>query len=158
MHKKTLVILFILAAACGILAIIAEAPMILWTAQCSPDAGTCSSLPPSAIIGLILAGLFMLASATLGMTCWIAMLIKQAKRQQWSWFVCTILFGWIPMLIYLIVVPEMELPTIAMFQYQAYAPGIPQYQQPYAPGAQPYQPYPYPPQSRGEMQPPPSQG
>lgn len=101
--------------------------------------------------------LFGLASTALLLTAWISMLIKQAKLQQWGWFVCTILFGWITMLIYLIAVPEMQQPAIAMFQYQAYAPGMPQYQQPYAPGIQPYQPYPYP-QPQGEMQPPPSQG
>lgn len=158
MRKKTIKILFIISTCLILPTIGAEGLFMAWALQCDPSNGVCGAPSPIAFLGLGLAVLCGLASSILLLIAEIGALIKQAKQQQWGWFVCTILFSWITLLIYLIVVPEMEQPAVAMLQYQAYAPGMPMYQQPYAPGAQPYQPYPYPPQPQGEMQPPPSQG
>jgi flagellar biosynthesis/type III secretory pathway M-ring protein FliF/YscJ len=49
---------------------------------------------------------FSLLGAVTGLIALIGGLIKQAKRRQWGWFVCTILFGVLCLVIYLIVVPD----------------------------------------------------
>jgi hypothetical protein len=81
---------------------------------------------------------FSLLGAVTGLIALIGGLIKQAKRRQWGWFVCTILFGVLCLVIYLIVVPDAP-------AYRVYQP-----KQDYQPQAQPhreseyyYQPQPY---------------
>ncbi|MBO0783576.1 MAG: hypothetical protein J2P37_32600 [Ktedonobacteraceae bacterium] len=50
--------------------------------------------------------LLLTAAIVLGMIAWIGALVKQGKQEQWVWFVCTLLFSGIVLLIYLIAVPE----------------------------------------------------
>lgn len=105
MRKKTLVMLFILGL---ILECVALVPVVMGIAaissQCSN--GTCTTVPGLAIFGFILAGILSLAGTVLLAISWIGVLIKQAQRQQWAWFVLTILFSYITMVIYWIAVPE----------------------------------------------------
>jgi hypothetical protein len=69
---------------------------------------TCTSVPGPAILGEVLTSILLLAGFVLFMIVWMSILIKQAQRQQWTWFVWTLLFNWIPMLLYLIKVPDMN--------------------------------------------------
>jgi hypothetical protein len=140
MRKKTLVILYTIGSVLSVLALIAEIPIIVWSVQCSNGTSVCAGLPIPAILGIVLAALFILAGSVLLLIAWIGMLVKQAKQQQWTWFICTILFSWIAMLIYLIKVPEVKQPPMVAY------PVMPQ---PYASGFQPH-----PPQGERSMQQP----
>jgi len=141
MRKKTIAILFTVGMILCALALIAKVPTNGWLAQCK-GTSVCASPSPSVILAIVLTVLFGIASSVLLVIAHIGMLIKQAKRQQWGWFVCTILFSWITMLIYLIRVPEVDQSTMVDY------PARPQYE-PYAPGLQQY-----PPQSERSMQQP----
>lgn len=129
MRKKTIVILFTVAIILCVHASIAEMPMLAWSAQCK---GTSDCAGPSAlaILGIVLAALSGITGSVLFFIAFIGTLIKQAKQQQWSWFVCTLLFSWITLVIYLIKVPEMEQPAMAVPQYQPFSPGRQDYPSP----------------------------
>lgn len=131
MRKKTLVTLTLTSAGLyvvGISIIILTSVLLASTLSgCSPD---CSSPPAGIIVGFIISYLMIIAASIVSIVAWIGMLIKQAKQQQWGWFVCTLLFGYITMIIYLIAVPEVQ---ELMPVYYVPAPG-----QPYPP-VQPYQ-------------------
>ena len=80
---------------------------------------------------------FSLLGAVTGLIALIGGLIKQAKRRQWGWFVCTILFGVLCLVIYLIVVPDA--PTYRVYQpKQDYQPQ-PHRESEYYYRSQPYQ-------------------
>lgn len=129
MRKKTLVILFTVAIILCVLAIIAETPMLGWSAQCK-GTNVCGNPSAIAILGIVVAALSGIAATVLFFIAYIGTLIKQAKQQQWSWFVCTLLFSWITMAIYPIKVPEMEQPAMVMPQYQPSSPGLQDYSSP----------------------------
>lgn len=119
MRKKIVVILFILSnaffAACLIdvaVTSILASPVI---SSCSPNCTSQDLLGvPTILIGAIVLGTCYVVSLLLGITVSLSALIKQAKQQQWTWFVCTLLFGFLPifgdiyLLIYLIAVPEIS--------------------------------------------------
>ena len=103
------------------------------------------------VVGISITVLFALAGSVVELIGRIGMLIRQAKQQQWAWFVCTLLLGWICMLIYLIVWPETPPPVMLAPVY------APQYQPmtayPYqVPQQPPY--YGVPPQQGIEQAPP----
>ena len=121
MRKKTLVTLYILGwiAAFGAIASQILSLKVI-TSQCPNN--TCTSLPGPAILGLILGAVLTLVATVLIIVTWIAVLIKQAQRQQWAWFVCTLLFSYITMIIYWIAVPESSTSTQGI-SYQPPVPG-----------------------------------
>lgn len=104
MKKKTLRSLFIWGTITFILALVIAfvifSPMVFTPQQCPSN--TCM---PGAM-GLIIYFVTCLVCFVLNFIAYIGMLVKQAKQQQWGWFVCTFLFGWPCMLVYLIAVPE----------------------------------------------------
>jgi len=102
MRKKTLVILYLLGLALALLALAISIAVIFF--QCPTS--TCPSLPGPAILGVVLAGILTVAGTVLIAIVWIRILIIQAQQQQWTWFVWTLLFGWVTVLLYLIKVPE----------------------------------------------------
>ncbi|HEY3991382.1 MAG TPA: hypothetical protein VGM01_00760 [Ktedonobacteraceae bacterium] len=112
MRKKTIAILFGLGFGIVIIAtffyIGGIAAMASASASCDSSLyATCSSTGESGGLALLLVGgLLYLGGAVLSTIAWVAILIKQAQRQQWAWFVCTLLFNSICMLIWLIVEPE----------------------------------------------------
>ena len=136
MRKKTIAILFGIGFGLGVVASIfyfgGIAAMINNTASCHYSTySTCSTPMQGGSLGLLLVGgLLALGAGVLSTIAWVAILIKQAQRQQWAWFVCTLLFSSICMLIWLIVEPEV--------------PRVPQYAQVYQPGYQPGYPPVYP--------------
>ena len=94
------------------------------------------------IAGILLGYLIFMGGIVLQTVAWIGALIAQAKRQQWGWFVCTILFGLFCLWLYLLVVPETPEPEPAAFPYppmRGYAPGQLVAPAPYALPGQPYQ-------------------
>src|SRR5260370_15469353 len=123
MRKKTLVILYILG---WVLALLALASALISIAvifsQCPTS--TCPSPPGPAILGLVLAGILIVAGMVLLVIAWIRILIKQAQRQQWTWFVWTFLFSWVAMAIYFIKVPGT--PPIAAQPQGALPPPLPE--------------------------------
>lgn len=158
MRKKTLVTLTLIGVGLyivGISIIVLTSVLLASTfSACAPD---CSSPPAGIIVGFIISYLMIIAASIVSIVAWIGMLIKQAKQQQWGWFVCTLLLGYIPMIIYLIAVPEAPNPLMPV--YYVPAPG-----QPYPPmqpyqyqAGQPYPPmqaYPYQPGAMPQNQPP----
>lgn len=110
-RKKTIVILFILSFAIFVISFSIVTPPI-W--KNNPIILTASGLS------------FLISIALYIITC-IVLLIKQAKQRQWIWFVCTLIFGFIPVLggiytlIYLIAAPEMSQPVRLIY--------VPVYQQ-----------------------------
>ena len=116
MRKRTLETLFILGLLLSFLALV---PALISLAAISSlcSYGNCSSVPVSAMILIILASIMVFAGSILIMVSWVLVLIKQAQQQQWAWFVCTLLFSYIPMVIYFIVVPESS-SIIGEQQYQ----------------------------------------
>lgn len=84
--------------------------------------------------GLMIA--FLLAAFVLASISWIGALVRQGQQQQWGWFVCTLLFGGIVLLIYLIAVPESspQLPVPGYGQVYQYQPPM------YYPPNQPFYP------------------
>lgn len=99
------------------------------------------------IAGILLGYLILMGGMVLQVVAWIGALIAQAKRQQWGWFVCTILFGLPCLWLYLLIVPETPEPEVATpvaFSYapmQGYAPGQFSAPPPYGLPGQPYQLY-----------------
>lgn len=154
MRKKTIAILFGVGFGIGILAgiIIAIGAVSLGNAAASCDTSTSYCDTSTAMGGfsafLVVGVLAAIAASILELIARIAILIKQAQRQQWAWFICTLLFGEICMLIWLIVEPE----VLAMPQY------APIYQPPYRPDGPypsdgPYPPTSYPPYSQDPYRP-----
>jgi len=86
---------------------------------------------------------FSLLGAVIGLIALIGGLIKQAKRRQWGWFVCTILFGVLCLIIYLIVVPDAP-------AYRVYQPKQDYQPQPHRESEYYYQPQPYQERERSE--------
>jgi hypothetical protein len=141
MRKKTIAILFGLGFGLALIAalvyVIGIVGLVNTMANCSssysssgyPQSTCDTSMPTGALAFLAVAGITALAGGVLSTISWVAVLIKQAQRQQWAWFVCTLLFHAICMLIWLIVEPEV--------------PAAPQYAQVYQP--QPGYPPAYPP-------------
>lgn len=84
----------------------------------------------------------------LGIIAWIGALVKQGRQEQWVWFVCTLLFGGLVVLIYLLAVPE----SSPQLPVPGYGPAYPPYppQQSYPP-----QPPTYYPQNQPSYPPPP---
>jgi hypothetical protein len=117
MRKKTLVILFILSNAVFVVGLvdifvanILAAPVV---SHCTTSCTSSDLLrDPSLLIGSVVLVVCYAVSLVLGITVLIGALVKQAKQQQWAWFVCTFLFGFLPLfgdiylLIYLVAVPE----------------------------------------------------
>lgn len=90
-----------------------------YISQCSPNCTPSELLKvPVLLIGSIVLGGCYLASFGLGIAVVISALVKQARQQQWVWFVCTLFFGFFPafgdiyMLIYLIAVPDIPQPPL----------------------------------------------
>lgn len=111
MRKKTIAILFGLGFGLVVIATLfyigGIATIASASASCDPMNAPCSSTGEGGGLILSLVGGFLyLSGAVLSTIAWIAILIKQAQRQQWAWFVCTLLFNSICMLIWLIVEPE----------------------------------------------------
>ena len=130
MRKKTIAILFGLGFGISILAgiMIGAGAATIAAAATSCEASTTYCDPATTTGGLsiviLLGSLIAIAGSVLTMISWIAVLIKQAQRQQWAWFICTLLFSGICMLLWLIIEPEVP----AAPQYVAmYQPGQPVY-------------------------------
>lgn len=133
MRKKTIAILFGVGFGLAIVAsiVMVGGAVVLGNAASSCDYSTYSSsyCNDSTAIGgfsalLILGGLLAMAGGILELIAWIAILIKQAQRQQWAWFICTLIFGSICMLIWLIIEPEQPRVLYAPL-YQPVQPGYP---------------------------------
>lgn len=93
MRKKTIILLYVLSLL--FLGVAAIALLFNWMLLYQIGI-------PRVVIAL---ALFFVASV-LGLIAWIGALITQGKQQQWGWFICTLLFGGLVLLIYLIAVPE----------------------------------------------------
>ena len=104
-RKKTLIILYLLGLALVSLGLVSELITVLTICPTS-TASTCISVPGPAILVVVLGSISSLAGLVLFVIAWIRTLMKQAQRQQWTWFVWTLIFSWITMAIYLITVPE----------------------------------------------------
>jgi len=117
MRKKTIILLYVLALPPLGLAVLPLLPAIL-------------HLGGIHIINLLIAVVFFLTGSVLGLIAWIGTLIKQGKQGQWGWFICTLLFGGIALLIYLIAVPEKS-PQFPVPSYgQVYQPQASMYYPP----------------------------
>ena len=147
MRKKTIVILFSVGFGLyflGVLSVMVSA-VVLSSAQ----QGCLPNCDPASTTGLIflmtMSGIVALAGYIMFMIAWIATLVKQAQRKQWAWFVCTLLFSGICMLIWLIVEPEVAQFVVPFYQPAqqvgvAYPPGYPYPPVPtYSPEAHYYQ-------------------
>lgn len=128
MRKKTIAILFGIGFGLAVISmlVIFGGVIALSTAaaQCDNSSSYCD---PSAGVGgylamVVLGGLIATAGSVLSLIAWIAIMVKQAQRQQWGWFICTIIFGSIPMLLWLILEPEVPAVPPYMAVYQ---PGYP---------------------------------
>lgn len=115
MQRKKIKILFIWGIVLVLLGII---PLLFLNGliQSSCPNRVCTSPPASAVLVLMLAVVLNVAGYVLLIIAWIGMLRKQAKEQQWRWFVCTLLFSFFCMLIYLIMVPETPLAYVPRYQ------------------------------------------
>ncbi len=110
-------------------------------------------------IGLFWVGMIMIGIGSITLlVSRIGALIELGKAQEWVWFTLMIIFGWVVLLLYLIVGPKSEpLPKYAGHPYP-YPPGQPWagYYPPQAPGMMPpgqqWSGY-YPPQAPGMMAP-----
>jgi drug/metabolite transporter (DMT)-like permease len=110
MRKKTIGILYVLSILCSVVAVI-----LFLVARFLGLQG----------VGTGVSVLLVLAASVLGVIAWIGVLIKQGKQEQWGWFICTLLFGGIVLLIYLIAVPENS-PQLPLPGYgQVYQPQPP---------------------------------
>jgi hypothetical protein len=147
MRRKTIAILF--GTGFG-LAVIGTIVMIVGGAAIGAAAESCNAsttyCDPSAGAGglsalLILGVLVIIAGSILTMISWIAALVKQAQRQQWAWFICTLLFSGICTLLWLIIEPDV--PNVPQYVpvYQPMQMGYP----PTYPTDGPYPPTSYPP-------------
>lgn len=108
MRKDTLWFLLILSALLVILGIISYFLTIipvLTTIRPGSSLNAPQLLSEIPIAGLVITVLLLTAGGVIGLVGRIGTMIKQAKRQQWAWFICTLLFGWICQLVYLIVWP-----------------------------------------------------
>jgi membrane protease YdiL (CAAX protease family) len=111
MHKKTIVSLYVMSILCFVVA----ALLFL----------VFSLVLGVHVIGTAISVLLVIAASVLGVIAWIGALIKQAKQEQWGWFICTLLFSGIVLLIYLIVVSENS-PQLPLPGYgQVYQPQSP---------------------------------
>ncbi|HVU70280.1 MAG TPA: hypothetical protein VHD63_24340 [Ktedonobacteraceae bacterium] len=145
MRKKTIAILFGIGFGVAIVATVFYFGGIFVFASAASSCDysssySCDASPMGGVALLLVGGLFYLAGGILSTIAWIATLIKQAQRQQWAWFICTLLFSGICMLIWLIVEPEVPQVRYAPV-YQPIQPGYP-------PAYPPENPYPstsYPP-------------
>lgn len=164
MSRKVINILFIVGSCLYVPGI----AMIIWAyvalfsniAQ-SPYSSSYTSDPLSglgAFMGLFWGGLLMISIGSIVLlVSRIGALIELGKAQEWVWFTLMIIFGWIVLLLYLIVGPKAE--PLPKFAGHPYPPGQPWpgYYPPQAPGMMPPgQPWPgyYPPQAPGMMPPP----
>lgn len=95
MHKKTIILLYVLGLLSSGVAVI---PFLLFALTHLGGA-----------YFAVIAGVLFLTASVLGLIAWIGALVNQGKQQQWGWFICTLLFGGIVLLIYLIAVPERSL-------------------------------------------------
>lgn len=138
MRRKTLAILTFISLGFVLVTLVASTIVTAATAvYCSsPNPNGCPppTLPPSAppLALLLVSGIgevLMVAAGVLQIITWIGALIKQAKQQQWAWFVCTLLFSPLCLWIYLLAVPEAPTtPNLVSTQraqpiYQPYAQG-----------------------------------
>jgi hypothetical protein len=100
-----------------------------------------------AFIGFFWGGMLIISIGSVSLlVARIGALMELGKAQDWVWFILMIIFGWIVLLLYLIVGPKSEpLPKSAGYPPYPYpTPGYP----PQAPGMPPVQPwYGYPPQA-----------
>lgn len=83
---------------------------------------------PLYVVLVILTAAMVLCGLVLGIIAWIGGLVKQGKQQEWGWFICTLLFGNLVLLIYLIAVPERD-PQMFAVAYAtpgAFVPVMPQ--------------------------------
>lgn len=139
MRKKTIAILFgigfglsLLAAFLLIGGIVSLSSAV---ASCSDYSSSSCSAPASTggfVALLLLGSLVALGGEILTIISWVAILIKQAQRQQWAWFICTLLFGGICMLIWLIIEPEVPAAPRYAVAYPGYPPAEqPRYPDPY---------------------------
>lgn len=118
MRKNTLWFLLALSALLLIIGIISYFLTIipfLMAARPASSPNASQSLATFPVAGFVFTFLCFTASGVVELVGRIGMLIKQAKQQQWAWFVCTLLFGWICQLIYLIVWPQ-PLRSVAAIQ------------------------------------------
>ena len=74
------------------------------------------------IAGILFGYLILMGGIVLQTVAWVGALIAQAKRQQWGWFVCTILFGFPCLWLYLLIVPETPEPERATSGAFSYPP------------------------------------
>ncbi|HTK09710.1 MAG TPA: hypothetical protein VL485_21240 [Ktedonobacteraceae bacterium] len=76
-------------------------------------------------------------ASLLGIIAWIGTLIKQVRLKQWGWFICTVLFTGIAMLIYLLTVPETSPQVLGPGNGQIYQSQPPMYYPPSQPSYPP---------------------
>lgn len=140
MSKKTIWILFILGMALTLIGVIAYVMTIVSLATSSMGTTGPTPTPPDVngmLAGFGIAILFLLAGGVIELIGRIGILIRQAKQQEWAWFVCTLLLGWVCMLVYLIVWPEAPQIVMATPVYVPQYQPMPPYQS-YQAAQQPY--------------------
>src|SRR5262249_45524886 len=105
MRKKAIVVLLILYVvflASGIFALTVLGPALISQIPYCVRANTCVASDSSGrtIAYMVIAGgiLSLVLGSVLGLVAWIGTLAKQAKQEQWGWFICTLLFSSICML------------------------------------------------------------
>lgn len=109
MSKKTLVILTSIGWGLLIVGFILFLSGFLNTISAQSQCAPYCKLTPAGLLAQVLPGyLFLFAAGILHLIAQIGALITQAKRQQWGWFVCNLLLGYLCTTVYLIVVPEVR--------------------------------------------------
>lgn len=89
-------------------------PILMAAARTAPSSSSLQAFP---LASFAVTFVCILAGNVIELVARIGALIKQAKQQQWAWFVCTLLFGWICTLIYLIVWPMPPQPVAPARKY-----------------------------------------
>jgi len=132
MRRKTLAILTLIAlglffVSIGIYAMMPGASIYYCASpnNCPPASipGSISVSPLSiGLIVFIIGQVSLLAAVVLQIIAWMGAMTRQAKRQQWIWFVCTLFFSPICLWLYLLTPPEAPKPISMPPEQPIYQP------------------------------------
>lgn len=112
MRRKVLAILTLIGlvlffVAIGTIVVEAAATAVYCSSPACPPPNIPPGPPPTWVMVTSAIGeVSLVVAGVLQIIAWIGAMIRQAKRQQWAWFVCTLLFSPICLWMYLLVVPE----------------------------------------------------
>jgi hypothetical protein len=103
MSRKTIAICFIVGVVIAIIGAILEGSAMAATITAAATGGA----PQAPNMPLLIVSFILLAvGSILGLISWIGTLINLARLRRWVWFVLTIFFSGISIIVYLIVNPQ----------------------------------------------------